>query len=137
MDMLNISALSQQASDIASSSATDALKHKAQSAETDEELMSACKEFESYLWEQVIGSMKKTVDVFSEEKTDGNSKMVDYFMDSAISDVAKQMTEKSAVSSNSLAMQMYEQMKRTNTIDVDSLLAQAAAENGAVPVSEE
>ena len=72
MDMLNISALSQQASDIASSSATDALKHKAQSAETDEELMSACKEFESYLWEQVIGSMKKTVDVFSEEKTDAS-----------------------------------------------------------------
>ena len=137
MDMLNISALSQQASDIASSSATDALKNKAQSAQTDDELMSACKEFESYLWEQVISSMKKTVDAFSDEKDGGNSQMVDYFMDNAISDVAKQMTEKTAGSSNSLAMQMYEQMKRTNSIDVDSLLAQAAAENGIAPVSEE
>lgn len=135
MDMMNISSLSQYASDIASSKATDDMKNKASSAETDEELLSACKEFESYLWEQVLNSMKKTAEVFKDD-SQGDSQMVDYFMDSAVKDVAGKMTEQTSSSKNSLAMQMYEQMKRTNAIDVEALLNQAV-ENGSLPVSEE
>jgi Rod binding domain-containing protein len=128
MDMMNISSLSQYASDIASNKATDELKNKASAAQTDDELLSACKEFESYLWEQVLNSMKKTAEVFKDEK-ESNSQMVDYFMDSAVSDVASQMTEQTSSSKNSLAMQMYEQMKRTNTIDIEKLFAENDSEN--------
>ncbi|MBR6344232.1 MAG: hypothetical protein IKR70_00680 [Lachnospiraceae bacterium] len=128
MDMMNISSLSQYASDIASNKATDELKNKASAAQTDDELLSACKEFESYLWEQVLNSMKKTADVFK-DKEESNSQMVDYFMDSAVSKVASDMTEQTSTSKNSLAMQMYEQMKRTNTIDIEKLFAENDSEN--------
>ena len=74
--------------------------------------------------------MKDTVNIFGEEDS-SNSQLVDYFMDSAISDVASQMTEKT-YGTNSLASQMYEQMKRNSAIDIEALLAQAAAEEGAI-----
>jgi len=130
MDTLNISSLASYASSIASDAATEELKNKAKTAQNDDELMKACKEFESYLWEQVISSMKDTVNIFGEEDS-SNSQLVDYFMDSAISDVASQMTEKT-YGTNSLASQMYEQMKRNSAIDIEALLAQAAAEEGAI-----
>ena len=115
MDTLNISSLASYASSIASDAATEELKNKAKTAQNDDELMKACKEFESYLWEQVISSMKDTVNIFGEEDS-SNSQLVDYFMDSAISDVASQMTEKT-YGTNSLASQMYEQMKRNYYLD--------------------
>ncbi len=65
--------------------------------------------------------MKETVNITGED--DSSSSMVDTFMDTAISDVAKSLTDQN-LGPNSLAMQMYEQMKRTQTIDVEALLAQ-------------
>ncbi len=97
------------------------MTNKAKNAQTDDELLEACKEFENYLWEQVIKSMKETVNITGED--DSSSSMVDTFMDTAISDVAKSLTDQN-LGPNSLAMQMYEQMKRTQTIDVEALLAQ-------------
>lgn len=135
MDTLNISGLSEYASQLASKVSTDSLKNKANSAQTDEELMDACKEFENYLWEQVIKSMKDTVNITGDENST-SSKYVDYFMDTAISDVAASLTEQS-MGPNSLAKQMYEQMKRTNTIDVETLLAQSAAASGIASSTEE
>lgn len=128
MDTLNINSLTNYASSIASDNSTKDLTNKAKSAQSDEELMDACKEFENYLWEQVLKSMKSTVNITGQED-DSNSQMVDYFMDSAISNVAGQLTEQS-MGPNSLAKQMYDQMKRTNTIDVETLLAQSAAASG-------
>lgn len=113
MDLLNISGVSEYASMNAKSASTDAIKNKANAAKTDEEMLDACKEFESYLWEQVIKSMKNTVDITGSDSSE--SKYVDYFMDTAVSDVAKNLTEQN-MGPNSLAMQMFEQMKRTNTI---------------------
>ena len=128
MDTLNISGLTSYASSIAANSSTEELKNKAKAAQNDEELMEACKEFESYLWEQVVKSMKSTVNIMGEEEND-NSQMVDFFMDQTITDVSKQLTE-SNMGEGSLAMQMYEQMKRNNTIDVEQLLADSAAASG-------
>lgn len=122
MDILNTSSLTSYASSIAANNATQAMSDKAKAAQTDEELMDACKEFENYLWEQVLKSMKSTVNFAGEEGS--NSQMVEYFMDSAISDVATQLTDKT-MGPNSLAQQMYEQMKRYNTIDVETLLSQS------------
>ena len=131
MDTLGISNLTTYASEIANSASTNEMRKKAESASTDEELMNACKEFESYLWEQVINSMKSSIS-FTDE-SEANSQMVNYFMDTAISDVASSLTEQN-MGPNSLAQQMYEQMKRNSAIDVETLLKQSAEASG---ISEE
>ena len=127
MDMLNINSLNSYAADIAKNDATKAMTNKAQKAETDEELMEACKEFENYLWEQVLKSMKSTVDVFNEEEGSSAKQTVDYFMDTAISDVSKSLTDQN-MGPGSLAQQMYEQMKRTNTVNVEDLFKENKTE---------
>ncbi len=121
MDIAGIGGYRDYATQLASRVDSQEMTNKAKNAQTDEELLEACKEFENYLWEQVIKSMKATVDITGED--DSSSKMVDTFMDTAISDVAKSLTDQN-LGPGSLAMQMYEQMKRNQTIDVETLLAQ-------------
>ena len=75
---------------------------------TDEELMEACKDFESYLWEQVLSEMTKSVN-FGIDADSSSSTMVDYFKDEAMKEVASQITESTT---SSLAQSLYEQMKR-------------------------
>lgn len=128
MDYININSITDYANRLATDVNTDTLKDKASKAETDEELMAACKEFETYLWEQVIKSMKSTINPFGgEDSTD--SQYVDVFADTAITKVAGNLTDQ-YMGPNSLAQQMYDQMKRNNTIDVETLLAQSAAASG-------
>ena len=80
----------------------------------DAELLEACKQFEAYLWEQVLKEMDKSVKLFKgdddEEGYAGN--MVDTFKDTYIQTIATQMTEEGQ-GANSLAQTLYEQMKRT------------------------
>ena len=109
-NMNNIKDVSSYASSLASAQNTAKLSENAKKAQSEEEMMDACKEFESYLWEQVIKEMKKSAEVFSSEE-DKNNIQLDYFMDGAISETAKTLTEQS-MGPNSLAMQMFEQMKR-------------------------
>ena len=46
----------------------------------DEKLLDACKQFESYLLEQVFKEMQKTVDcIKSDDDSDPNQNLVDYF----------------------------------------------------------
>ena len=75
---------------------------------TDVELMDACKEFEAYLWEQVLSEMTKSVN-FGLDSESTTSTMVDYFKDEAMKEVASQITESTT---SSLAQSLYEQMKR-------------------------
>lgn len=83
---------------------------------TDEELMDACKQFESYLLEQVFKEMEKTTkwdpDEEDEEETPltgaGNS-LVDFFKDQTIATLASTSTEQSGLG---IAQQLYEAMKR-------------------------
>ena len=133
MDINNISALTDYTSSLASAQSTDRLKNSARTAKTDDEMMEACKEFETYLWEQVIKEMKKSTELFSGEKQD---QTVDFYMDSAITDIAGKLTEQN-MGSNSLAMQMYEQMKRSaGALTLEEVLAKQA-ESGAVSVNTE
>ncbi len=74
---------------------------------SDDELMDACKEFESYLLEQVFKEMTKTVSFV--DKDDTNSALVEYFGDSVIQEISKQSTESQGLG---IAQQLYEQMKR-------------------------
>ncbi len=128
MDIGNISNLTDYTASLASAQNAQKLSSNAQTAKTDDEMLDACKEFETYLWEQVIKSMKSASEVFSDGE---KNQQVDYFMDTAITKTAEQMTEQS-LGSNSLAMQMYEQMKRNSGLTVEEILAKNAAEQGVV-----
>lgn len=79
----------------------------------DTELLDACKQFEAYLWEQVLKEMQKTVKMFGDDDEEegyaGN--MVDTFMDTFVQEIASQVTNESQ-GANSLAQTLYEQMKR-------------------------
>ena len=82
---------------------------------SDEELMDVCKQFESYLLEQVYKEMEKTTKIFSddEDEDSSNAQLVDYFMDSTIQEIANQSTEQQGLG---IAQMMYEQMKRNYDI---------------------
>ena len=53
------------------------------STASDDELMDACKQFESYFMEQVYKEMEKTVPK-SEDSTGSNATLVDYYKDTMI-----------------------------------------------------
>ena len=126
MDMGSVSNLTDYTASLASARNAQKLSSNAQAAQSDEEMLDACKEFETYLWEQVIKSMKSASEVFSDGE---KSPQVDYFMDTAITKTAEQMTEQS-LGSNSLAMQMFEQMKRNSGVSLEEILTKNAAEQG-------
>lgn len=89
------------------------LNRAADEAAEDEELLEACKQFETYLWEQVIKGMEKTTKVFGDDdEEDGYaSNMTDYFKETAFQEMAKQITSEEG-GANSLSQMLYEQMKR-------------------------
>lgn len=101
------------ATDNVSSSQMKNLVNKDYTNATDAELMDACKQFESYLMEQVFKEMKETTTLFSDEEESSNSSMVDYFMDSTIQDISETATEKEGLG---IAQTLYEAMKREYNI---------------------
>ena len=75
---------------------------------TDDELMSACKQFEAYFIEQMYKGMMKTVPM-NEETSNYTSTITDYYKDQMIQSMAEQT---SGQNSFGLAQMLYEQMKR-------------------------
>jgi len=109
---------------------------------TDEELLSACKQFEAYLWEQIYKEVDKSVNVFG-TNSDGSyaSNMVSTFSDTLIQEISQQSLSEG---DNSLAMSLYRQLKNNYGIGVVTAeeieakeLAENAAANGVVDISEE
>lgn len=113
MDISNIDAYKNYISSQNSSSSklSSAMEKTDYNKSTDEELLGACKEFESYFLEQVFKEMEKTVDVFKDEDSTSaySSSMLDYFGDETIQSLAKTSTTTQGLG---LAEQLYEQMKR-------------------------
>ena len=75
---------------------------------TDEELMDACKQFESYFLEQMFKEMEKTIPK-NEDSDQSTSSLVDYFKDNVVSKLASDSTETNSLG---LAQTLYNQMKR-------------------------
>ncbi|MBQ3061738.1 MAG: rod-binding protein [Lachnospiraceae bacterium] len=72
---------------------------------TDEELMQVCKDFESYLVEQVFKSMKKTVP----KNDDEENEYMQYFGDNLYQEYASNISDKGDLG---IAQTLYESMKR-------------------------
>ena len=86
--------------------------------EAEAELLEACKQFEAYLWEQVLKGMEKTAKMLSDDEDEegyaGN--MVGVFQDTFVQEMASQVTSESQ-GANSLAQTLFEQMKRTYSVE--------------------
>ena len=94
---------------------------------SDDELMSVCKDFESYFVEQVLKSMEKMAKIDSEDE-DSNlftsmagiggtedtslNTLGSYFGDERVSSYAKLMTDSNHGKGLGIAQTLYEQMKR-------------------------
>ncbi len=109
----------------ANNKSAEDLKNKLNNAADadDEELLAVCKQFEAYLWEQVIKSMEKTVKMFKDDDDEDSyaSNMVDVFKDTVIQEISSQVTSETQ-GNNSLAQMLYEQMKRNiNPVRVEDL----------------
>ncbi len=74
---------------------------------TDEELMEACKSFESYLLEQVFKGMEKTIIKDEEEEND----YLAQFGDKLYEEYAKNASENGSIG---IAQLLYESMKRNS-----------------------
>ncbi len=85
------------------------IKDKDYGQSSDEELLSACKEFEAYFLEQVFKEMQKTVDVFKTKDNGPNENLVDFFKGTALQELASTSTETQGLG---LAQMLFEQMKR-------------------------
>lgn len=75
------------------------------SQKTDDELMDACKEFETYLVEQMFKAMQKMVPKNEEEEND----YTEMFGDMLTQEYAKSSTSQQSLG---IAQKLYEQMKR-------------------------
>lgn len=80
---------------------------------SDDELLTACKQFESYFYEQIFKNMEKIM--VNADKSDANNTLVDYYKENLISEYSKSVVNQSG--SNSMAQQLYEQMKRNYSIE--------------------
>lgn len=124
--MMDVSNIASMYSDVYANAANqsasklqDRLQSTAKNAATDDELMDACKQFESYFIEQMYKAMVKTIPQ-NEETSGSTSTMMDYYKDQMIQSVADQTTEQSGFG---LAQMLYEQMCRNYGLDADSIQA--------------
>lgn len=110
MDFSGISSLQTdylEAQNTAETKLKETISNTDYSQATDDELLSACKQFEAYFLEQVFKEMQKTVDCVKAD--DSSNSLVDYFKDGAIQELASTSTELQGLG---LAQTLYEQMKR-------------------------
>ncbi len=124
MDISGVSSLTEYYTSVtgqakASEFARD-LSGKAQNASTDDELMDVCKQFESYMLEQVFKHMQNTVVKNDEGKDASTENLVDYFRGQALQELASQSTEKQGLG---IAQQLYEQLRRNYGLDENSIPA--------------
>ena len=111
------SALDSTAYTNAANQTTSKLQDKLNSSDyskaTDDELMDACKQFESYFLEQMFKEMMKTIPE-SEDTSSSNSQLMDYYKDDMVQQIASDST---AQNSLGLAQMLYEQMKRNYNLE--------------------
>lgn len=116
----NLTGISQYASSQAASDKINSAASKVRKIQTDEdkaevdkELMDACKQFEAYFMEQIYKGYENTTKVFSKDESGSMGKMVDYFKDLTIQDIASTGADTQSVG---LAQMLYENMKRNYNI---------------------
>lgn len=78
----------------ASDAVSDRVTNQIQNAETDEETLDACKQFEAYMIQQMFKSMEESAKVFSDDDEDSSGDYVEMFQDNYLSTIAEQMVNR-------------------------------------------
>ena len=111
------SALDSTAYTNAANQTTSKLQDKLNSSDyskaTDDELMDACKQFESYFFYLIFKEMMKTIPE-SEDTSSSNSQLMDYYKDEMVKQIASDSTEQNSLG---LAQMLSEQMKRNYNLE--------------------
>ena len=118
--MIDFSDVTSMYSDVYASAANQAankLKDRLGNIETttEDELLSACQQFEAYFIEQIYKGMMKTVPQ-SESTSNYTSMVTDFYKDQMMQSMAEQTTKQNG--GVGLAQMLYEQMKRNYGIGV-------------------
>lgn len=85
------------------------LTNSIEGAQTDDEMMSACKDFEVYLLQKMFQTMEETAKVFSDDEDEGGE-YVEMFNDHMYEAIAENMVESG--SGLGIAQTLYESMAR-------------------------
>ena len=81
---------------------------------SDDELLDACKQFEAYFYEQVFKNMEKAM--VPSDDSDPNHTLVDYYKENLIAEYSRNLVDQDGGGGNTLAQQLYEQMKRNYSL---------------------
>lgn len=87
------------------------LTNQVQSAEGDDEMLDACKQFEAYMIQQMFKTMQESAKIFS-EKEDDSTDYVNMFEDNYLSAIAEQMVNSGQ--GLGIAEQLYTSMKNNS-----------------------
>lgn len=93
----------------ATDAVSDRVTQQIQNADTDEETLDACKQFEAYMIQQMFKSMQESAKVFSDDEDDGNE-YVNMFQDNYLEAIAEQMVNSGQ--GLGIAEQLYESTMR-------------------------
>lgn len=85
------------------------LTNSIEGAQTDDEMMSACKDFEVYLLQKMFQTMEETAKVFSDDEDEGGE-YVEMFNEQMYEAIAENMVESG--SGLGIAQTLYESMAR-------------------------
>lgn len=101
---------SMSADTVSGMASTNKLANTIEGAQSDDEMMSACKEFEVYLLQKMFQTMEETAKVFSDDEEDEGGEYTEMFNDQMYEAIAENMVE----SGNGLgiAQTLYESMAR-------------------------
>lgn len=103
-----------ESSEVSATNLTNAI----QSAESNEETLEACKQFEAYLIQQMYKSMQETVSLFEDEEEDSSSSSyVDMFQDNYLEEIANQMMNSGQ--GLGIAEQLYDSIMQQQGISVE------------------
>lgn len=97
---------------------SEQLSNQVQSAKSDEQMLDACKQFESYLIQQMFKSMEESAKVFSDDEEDDSTDYVNMFQDNYLSTIADQMVKSGQ--GLGIAEQLYESMKNNSGMEAAS-----------------
>lgn len=97
---------------------SEQLSNQVQSAKSDEQMLDACKQFESYLIQQMFKSMEESAKVFSDDEDDDSTDYVNMFQDNYLSTIADQMVKSGQ--GLGIAEQLYESMKNNSGMEAAS-----------------
>lgn len=113
----------------ANTSAADKLSNQIQSADTDEETLEACKQFEAYMIEQMYKNMQEAAKILTDDgDEDSSNEYVDMFQDNYLQSIAESMVNSGQ--GLGIAEQLYESIQKNSGAATAADTSARAAETG-------